>query len=82
MLAERGGRLKPNGTLRSYSPLSRFVELQFLVLGIDAKRQLWQTLRDLAQIDDVDFDTLIARADAQRAELETLRVAAGAVLRA
>jgi predicted DNA-binding ribbon-helix-helix protein len=81
VLAERGGRLKPNGRVRSYSPLSRFVELEFLAIGIEAKRQLWRSLRDFAQIDGVDFDALIARADEQRAEIEPLRVAAGAVLR-
>jgi hypothetical protein len=82
IVAERLGRLKANGHLRSYSPLSRFVELEFLTMGIDGKVQLWQTLRDLAQIPDVDFDALIARAEAQRAELEPARRAAGTVLRA
>jgi hypothetical protein len=46
--AERIGRLKPNGRLRGYSPLSRFVELDFLAIGIDGKKLLWTTLRDLA----------------------------------
>ena len=31
LAAERAGRLKPNGRLASYSPLSRFEELEFLV---------------------------------------------------
>jgi hypothetical protein len=78
---ERLGRLKPNGHLRTYSPLSRFVELEFLIMGIEGKKQLWQTLRDLAQIPDVDFDALIARAQAQRDALEPARRDAGAVLR-
>src|SRR5690606_12289594 len=34
MAAERLGRLKPNGRLREYSPLSRFTELDLLALGI------------------------------------------------
>src|SRR5947209_3389729 len=67
--AERVGRLKPNGRLRGYSPLSRFVELDFLAMGIDGKRLLWATLRDLAglaeRLPDVDFDDLIARAEWQ-----------------
>ncbi len=79
--AERAGRLKPNGRLRSYSPLSRFLELDFLVYGIVGKKVLWQTLRDCARLGerlpDVDFDALIARAQWQRDEIEPFRLAAG-----
>ena len=79
--AERSGRLKLNGRLGSYSPLSRFEELEFLTMGIDAKKQLWTTLSDLAdlasRLPDVDFDALVRRADQQRAELEPFRVRAG-----
>ena len=32
------GRFKLNGQLRGYSPLSRLVELEILMAGIDAKR--------------------------------------------
>lgn len=79
--AERAGRLKLNGRLTSYSPLSRFVELDFLAYGIEGKKILWQNLRDCARLDarlpDIDFDALIARAQAQRDELEPFRRAAG-----
>jgi len=79
--AERVGRLKFNGRLRGYSPLSRFVELDILVMGIDRKQQLWSNLRDLAgvgaRLPDVDFEHLIARAESQRAELEPFRARAG-----
>lgn len=79
--AERSGRLKFNGRLLAYSPLSRFEELEFLTMGIDAKKQLWATLRDLAglasRVPDVDFDGLIHRAEDQRAELEPFRMRAG-----
>ena len=79
--AERLGRLKLNGQLRGYSPLSRFVELEFLAMGIDGKKLLWMTLRDLAglaaRLPDVDFDDLIKRAEQQRADLEPFRVQAG-----
>jgi hypothetical protein len=79
--AERLGRLKLNGRLGSYSPLSRFVELDFLAMGIEGKKLLWATLRDLAglasRLPDVDFDHLIMRAERQRADLEPFRVRAG-----
>ena len=81
VVAERCGRLKLNGRVGSYSPLSRFEELEFLTMGIVGKKQMWTTLRDLAslgsRLPDVDFDELIDRAEAQRAELEPFRVAAG-----
>lgn len=80
--AERGGRLKPNGRLRSYSPLSRFAELEFLTYGIEGKKVLWQNLRDCARLGerlpDINFAELIARAQRQRDELEPFRLAAGA----
>lgn len=79
--AERLGRLKLNGHLTSYSPLSRFVELEALAMGIEGKKVLWQTVGDIAgvraRLPDVDFDELIARAERQRARLEPFRVAAG-----
>lgn len=79
--AERLGRLKLNGRLLSYSPLSRFAELDFLAMGIEGKKILWANLRDFADIrsrlSDVDFDHLIERADRQRAELEPHRAQAG-----
>jgi hypothetical protein len=79
--AERLGRLKLNGRLTGYSPLSRFEELEFLTMGIEGKKQLWVTLRDLAKLaarlPDVDFERLIDRAEGQRAELEPFRVRAG-----
>jgi hypothetical protein len=81
MAAERAGRLKLNGRVRGYSPLSRFVELEALVMGIEGKKVLWTTLADIAElrsrVPDVDFDELIARADKQRAELEPFRVRVG-----
>ena len=80
--AERAGRLKLNGRLLRTSPLSRFVELDFLVMGIEGKKVLWQTLRDCAglaeRLPDVDFDALIERAQRQRDEIEPFRRGAGA----
>ena len=79
--AERVGRLKPNGSVRGYSPLSRFVELDVLTLGLEHKKTLWANLRDLAglrqRLPETDFGALIERAQHQRDELEPFRVAAG-----
>lgn len=79
--AERLGRLTPNGRLIRYSPLSRFVELEFLTMGIQGKKQLWATLRDLAglgrRLPGVDFDQLIKRAEHQRAALDPVRIQVG-----
>jgi hypothetical protein len=79
--AERAGRLKLNGRLQTYSPLSRFAELDFLAVGIEGKKLLWANLRDLAglgaRLPDVDFDALIQRAERQRDELEPFRTRAG-----
>jgi hypothetical protein len=81
VVAERIGRLKLNGRLFGYSPLSRFVELDFLAMGIDGKKIMWANLRDLAQlrdgVPDVDFGWLIERARHQRELLEPLRERAG-----
>ena len=75
--SERVGRLKLNGRVRTYSPLSRFIELDFLAIGIDGKKLLWATLRDLAdfrsRLPDVDFEHLIERAERQRAAIEPFR---------
>ncbi|WP_040779206.1 hypothetical protein [Nocardia pneumoniae] len=78
---ERLARWKPNGSLIRYSPLSRFVELEFLIMGIEGKKQLWTTLRDVAglgtHLPDIDFDQLIERAEHQRATLDPWRVRTG-----
>ncbi|MCW3029546.1 MAG: hypothetical protein JWN81_2757 [Solirubrobacterales bacterium] len=75
--AEKVGRLKLNGRLLSYSPLSRLMELEVLMLGVTGKLALWRTLRQLAaedsRLDRRDLDRLIERAAGQQQEVETLR---------
>lgn len=70
---ERLARLKLNGRLSGYSPLSRFEELDALTVGIRGKRQFWEVLKDAARlgerVPDVDLDELMRRADAQRERL-------------
>jgi len=68
-LAEKIGRLKPNGQLRGYSPLSRLLELEGLSGGILAKLALWRALRAIApgdeRLDADHLDHLIGRAESQ-----------------
>jgi hypothetical protein len=83
-VAEKLGRLKPNGQLRGYSPLSRLVELEGLYVGISGKARLWKVLEGTVaeRVPDTDFAALGERADRQRAEIEQLQeVAAKLALR-
>ncbi|WP_257455902.1 hypothetical protein [Archangium lipolyticum] len=76
-VGEKLGRLKLNGRLTGYSPLSRLVELEGLCLGTEGRLSMWRTLRRLARKDErlarIDFAALIARTEQQRRTLERLR---------
>ena len=76
-IAEKLGRLKPNGRLLSYSPLSRLVELESLALGISGKLSLWEALREVAaedaRLDPEELGRLAERAERQRKEVWRLR---------
>ena len=76
--AEKLGRLKPNGRLFSYSPLSRVVELEALHAGISHTMSLWQVLEATsgAEISAADPGELSDRARRQLSELEPHRIAA------
>lgn len=77
-LGERLGRLKLNGQLTGYSPLSRVLELEVLSGLIGAKLQLWNVLEQSfgETLDGFDFHALAARADDQGRRLEDLHLAA------
>jgi hypothetical protein len=79
-VAEKVGRLKPNNRLLGYSPLSRVIELEGLLIGVTGKLALWEALRDSVgdRLDGVDFVALGARAQEQRARLEEMRRRAAA----
>ncbi len=76
--AEKVGRLKPNGRLLGYSPLSRLVELEGLHLGISGKLSLWQVLdaTPAPEVSEFDFAGLAGRAQRQLTALEPFRRAA------
>jgi hypothetical protein len=74
---EKMGRLKLNGELKGYSPLSRVVELEGLLTGITGKWGLWVALLEVApsepRLDAALLERLRARAEEQRATVEELR---------
>lgn len=81
VLGERLGRLKPNGQLRGYSPLSRLVELELLQIGVAGKRRLWRALEQThgGELSDLDPGALAERATAQLRRLEALHLKAAAL---
>lgn len=78
---EKLGRLKLNGQLRGYSPLSRLVELEGLCLGVEGKLSLWRLLihhlGEDPRMRGVDLPGLAEKATRQREELELHRLEAG-----
>ena len=81
VLAERLGRLKLNGRLRGYSPLSRLDELELLQIGVAGKRRLWRALEHTHAGDLPDFElgALAERATEQLRRLEALHLKAAAL---
>jgi hypothetical protein len=78
VVGERVGRLKLNGKLRGYSPLSRVLELEVLASLIGGKMQLWNGLEQSfgERLDGFDFHALAERADRQGQQVEDLHLAA------
>ncbi len=77
-VGEKVGRLKLNGQLRGYSPLSRVLELEALSVGVAGKLALWQSLGSVPtlreRLSGFDLDQLAARARRQRDEIEEHRI--------
>jgi hypothetical protein len=74
---EKLGRLKLNGQLKGYSPLSRMVELEGLQLLTTGKLQMWRSLAEtVGQVDGVDPAAQAARSARQRERLEELQLRA------
>jgi hypothetical protein len=74
---EKVGRLKLNGQITGYSPLSRVVELEGLMTGITGKIGLWAALLQIApeepRLDAAHLERLRERGESQRATVEELR---------
>ena len=75
-LMEKAGRLKFNGDLRSYSPLSRLLELEGLMAATQARRGLWLTLQDARhmypELEELPMTRLAHRAEQHLGMLEEL----------
>lgn len=82
-LVEKAGRVKLNGQLTGYSPLSRLLEFEGLAAGIDAKGCLWRSLSRVARtdprLDAQHLEELAAKAVRQREELEQIRIQAAEI---
>jgi hypothetical protein len=78
--AEKAGRFKLNGRLRSRSPLSSVVELEGLHLAVLGKAAGWRLLKALSdadpRLDAVELDRLHERAVRQAEEIDVLRLTA------
>jgi hypothetical protein len=72
---EKLGRLKPNGRVLGYAPLSRVLELEGLIAGVSVKLALWRGLEDLAEYEPrVDAELLGGLAERAQRQLRELRV--------
>jgi hypothetical protein len=76
--AEKLARLKPNGRVFGYSPLSRLLELEGLAAGIRGKRALWRALKAVALpgVDPERLDVLLERASRQLRTVDRLHARA------
>ena len=75
-VGEKLGRLKLNGRLTGYSPLSRLLEIEGLIIGVSGKLELWRSLSAVADsepaLEQLDLRGLERRAEGQRKRLERL----------
>jgi len=75
-VGEKLGRLKLNGRLVGYSPLSRLVELEGLVIGLTGQIELWRSLRESVGGDDrlapFDLNDVAKRTEQLRDRVERL----------
>ena len=82
-MGEKVGRLKPNGELLQFSPLSRLVEIEGLITGVSGKLSLWRALLAIVptepRLDEGNLTRLAERAEDQLLRLHALRGAAAAI---
>ncbi len=77
LVLERAGRLKLNGRLVRYSPLSRIEELEFLAVGTALTERAWEALEilreELPPLDGMNVSARRLRAKACEENLLRLR---------
>jgi hypothetical protein len=82
-VSEKLAELKLRADDRSDGTLRRFELIEALALGIDGKEALWTALQSASarvpELRRLDYPRLIARAKAQRADVEARRLQAAAV---
>ena len=82
-LAEKAGRLKFNGRLLGYSPLSRVIEFEGLTVGVAGKLSMWRNLMEVAAYDErlvgIPFPDVVTRTEGQRQALEENRLEAARI---
>jgi hypothetical protein len=80
---EKLGRLKPNGRVFGYSPLSRLLELEGLASGIRGKAALWRALATVSPetrgLEHARLELLEVRAEGQLQLVEQLHARAAAL---
>lgn len=76
LASERLARLKHNGTVFGYSPLSRQVELEGLTAAVETKKSLWLALMQRDDALPVDLRALAQRAHEQVERLRALHARA------
>ncbi len=74
--AEKFGQLKPNRRLAERSPLSDLVELEALTLAVTGKTLGFRALLEIGdpRLPTPTLESLVARAEQHRTELEELRL--------
>ena len=77
--AEKIARLKPNGQLRGYAPLSRLLELETLLSGINGKGALWRALEQIDAVETATLERLAGRARRQATVVRRLHREAAAL---
>ena len=80
-IAEKASRLKLGGQTSGAPELGTFMALETLSLGVEGKASLWRSLKGIspahAELESMNLDDLIQRAEAQRRTVERERLASG-----
>lgn len=76
-LMEKLSRVKLSDAMTGSTDLKNLLEFEALSLGIEGKLVMWQALKEVRgsypELGDVDLDSLVKRAETQRASLEEHR---------